>query len=157
MKKLLFIFIFIPFFGFSQIEEKKDSIEIKAKDIEDFDSDDKELKVVYIENIPLFPGCEEVEKSKQVDCFNKKLSEHIVKNFKYPKKAIRKNISGRVFVKFVINKQGEIENIQANGPHSLLEDEAFRIIKLLPKMKPGTQRGKSVGVSYAIPINFNLN
>lgn len=147
----------ISFSGYSQIEEKKDPIAIKVQDNEDFDIENKELKVVYIENIPLFPGCEEIEQNKQVECFNKKLSEHIIKNFNYPKKAIRKNISGKVIVKFVINKKGEIENIQAKGPHSLLEDEASRIIKLLPKMKPGTQRGKSIAVRYAIPINFNLN
>ena len=63
-----------------------------------------------------------------------------------------------MIVSFVINNEGEIKSIMARGPKNgeILEEEARRIISLLPKMKPATQRGEPVNISYSIPINFNL-
>ena len=71
---------------------------------------------------------------------------------------MKKKITGRVIVSFIINKEGEIKSITTKGPENgkILEEEARRIISLLPKMKPGTQRGEPVNVRYSIPINFSL-
>lgn len=109
-----------------------------------------------IEEAPTFPGCEEIEKGKKLSCFNTKVSEHINTNLKYPSKARRKNIEGRVLVMFVINKEGDITNIETKGGDPILQTEALRIVRLLPKMKPGMQKGKPVNVKYALPINFRL-
>jgi len=57
---------------------------------------------------------------------------------------------------FEIDKNGEVKNVQARGPHKLLEEEGKRVIQLLPKMEPGKQRGKPVPVRYTIPINFKV-
>lgn len=84
------------------------------------------------------------------------MGEHVVRHFRYPKEALNNNIQGRVLVQFIINKEGKVEKITTRGPHPLLEEEAFRIISRLPKMKPGMQKGKPVKVKYAIPINFKL-
>ena len=62
----------------------------------------------------------------------------------------------RIFVVFKIDKKGDIVNIKARAPHKRLQEEAVRVIKLLPKMKPGKQRGKAVGVSYGLPIVFKV-
>jgi periplasmic protein TonB len=60
-------------------------------------------------------------------------------------------------VSFVISKTGEITNVKAaNKTHPILEAEAIRIIKLLPRMTPGKQKGEPVNVAYTIPINFKL-
>jgi protein TonB len=57
---------------------------------------------------------------------------------------------------FKIDKKGEIVDIRARAPHKRLEKEAIRVVSILPKMKPGRQRGKAVGVKYSLPIVFNV-
>ena len=121
---------------------------------------DKDEKVIIniTEEDPIFPGCEDVDSKERKNCFTQKLSEHIQKNYNYPEKARKKKITGKVIVSFVINKEGEINSITTRGPINgkILEEEAKRIISLLPKMKPGAQKGEPVNVRYTIPINFNL-
>lgn len=109
-----------------------------------------------IEEVPSFPGCEELPRNERLPCFNTKVSEHIKATFKYPPKARIKNIEGRVLVMFVINKEGDITNIETKGGDPILQTEALRIVRLLPKMKPGMQKGKPVNVKYALPITFKL-
>ena len=110
-----------------------------------------------IEEIPIFPGCEDVVKKERLDCFNDKMSEHIKTNFKYPSKAQKRNIQGRVSVQFVINKEGNVVDIAARGADPILQTAAKNIFLTLPKMKPGIQRGKPVNVRYVMPINFKLH
>ena len=62
----------------------------------------------------------------------------------------------RIFTMFKIDKYGNIVDIQARAPHKKLQEEAIRVIKLLPKMKPGMQRKVPVGVKYSIPISFQV-
>ncbi|MBT6169562.1 MAG: TonB family protein [Flavobacteriaceae bacterium] len=113
-------------------------------------------EMFIIEDVPLFPGCKRVAKSKRRDCFQEKMNQHIRRNFRYPEKAQEMGIQGRVFVQFMIGKDGDISGIRTRGPHSILEREANRIISLLPKMTPGTQKGRPVRVPFSIPIQFIL-
>ena len=71
-------------------------------------------------------------------------------------KARKKNIEGRVLVLFIINRDGEITKIETKGGDPILQTEALRIVRLLPKMEPGKQKGKPVSVKYALPIIFKL-
>lgn len=114
------------------------------------------LTFAVIEEIPLYPGCEDIERNKRMDCFQEKMGEHINATFRYPPKARKKNIEGRVLVLFIINKDGEITKIETRGGDPILQTEALRIVRLLPKMKPGKQKGIPVNVKYALPINFKL-
>lgn len=107
-----------------------------------------------IEEPPIYPGCEGLPKSQRKDCFNKKIQEHIKNNFKYPEIALEMGIQGRVYVSFIIDKNGNVGRIQKRGPDKNLEKEAERIISILPKMTPGKQRDNYVSVPYSIPINF---
>ena len=109
-----------------------------------------------IENVPIFPGCELQAKNKHRKCFNEQIIAHIRRNFRYPKKAQRKKISGRVNVMFIIDKKGKITKIRTFGADQLLMTEARRIISLLPRMTPGKQREKLVRVPFSIPITFRL-
>ncbi len=149
------LFTLFHFFGFSQ--EKSTITEIKVIP-ESSDSEISEVPFAIIEDVPVFPGCGELDRKERLTCFQEKLNEHIIKNLKYPKQARKKNIQGKVFVLFVINSEGNIEGITTKAPTGceLLEDEAVRIMGLLPKMEPGKFRGKPVNVKYAQPINFNL-
>ena len=122
------------------------------------DEIDEEVPFAVIEDVPVFPGCEKVEKSKRLECFMEQMAKHIKKNQQYPEKAMEDNIQGRVSVLFVIDKDGGISNVQVRGPKGgeLLEKEAKRVIEKLPKFKPGMQRGKPVKVKYSQPITFKL-
>lgn len=117
-----------------------------------------ELSFIEIETTPAFNGCNSKSKNEEIkDCFNQKITEHIAKHFNYPNKAIRKRIQGKVLISFIISKTGEITNVKpVNKSHPVLEEEAIRIIKLLPRMIPGKQKGEPVNVAYTIPINFRL-
>lgn len=113
-----------------------------------------DVPFAIIEKVPVFPGCEDA--SDMRTCFNEKLQQHIAKNFRYPLEAQEKDIQGRVNILFVIQEDGNIGNIKMRGPDKLLEDEAVRIISLLPQMTPGEHRGEKVRVPFSIPINFRL-
>lgn len=122
------------------------------------EEDDSEVPFAVIEDVPVFPGCEGVEKSKRLDCFMEQMAKHIKKNQQYPERAMEDGIQGRVSVLFIIDKDGSISNVQVKGPKGgeLLEKEAKRVIEKLPKFKPGMQRGKPVKVKYSQPITFKL-
>jgi protein TonB len=112
---------------------------------------------VNLEEIPVFPGCEKLSKEKQRECFLEKIQQHIRKNFKYPDGAMDAGIQGKVFVNFIIDKDGVVSISNLRGPDKSLENEAGRIISKLPKMTPGKQSGKPVRMAMSIPITFLLN
>lgn len=130
---------------------------LDASDI-DVEEEEEEIVVPFaiIEEVPVFPGCERLSPNESRVCFNRKIQEHVQKNFRYPKTAEELGIQGRVFVQFVIGRDGVITQIKTRGPDLSLEKEAYRIIASLPKMKPGIQRSRAVSVPYSIPINFKL-
>lgn len=130
---------------------------ISVSDVEVAEVDEYvEVPFAIIQDVPVYPGCEKVKKSQRRACFQKKIMEHVSKNFSYPKVALDMGIGGRVFVIFVIDEDGKISKIKTRGPDNSLEKEAHRIVSLLPKMTPGKQRGKPVGVPFSLPINFKL-
>ena len=100
---------------------------------------------VVVEEMPEFPG--------GVVKMNEYLSNSIV----YPEYAVENNIEGRVIVEFVVNTDGTITDTQIKqSVHELLDNEALRIVKAMPRWKPAKQKGKLVRVKYTLPINFNL-
>ena len=95
-----------------------------------------------VEDMPSFPG---------------DINKWLGKNVKYPVIAQENNIQGRVTVQFVIEKDGSITDVKVlRGVDPSLDKEAVRVVKSMPKWKPGKQRGKPVRVSYTVPINFRL-
>lgn len=81
----------------------------------------------------------------------------IAQTIKYPVYAQEHGIQGKVFVRFVINENGSISNARiAKGVHPMLDAEAIRVVRSMPKWKPGRKEGKAVKVSYTVPINFVL-
>lgn len=113
-----------------------------------------DVPFAIIEKVPVYPGCEDTGDMRA--CFNQMLQRHIGKNFRYPELAQEMGIQGRVNVLFIIQKDGSIGNVRLRGPDKLLEDEAARIISLLPQMTPGEHRGEKVRVPFSIPITFKL-
>lgn len=85
------------------------------------------------------------------------LDQFVKTNMKYPPDAKAKGIQGKVYVQFVVEKDGSITNVAVRrGVNPLLDAEAVRIAKLLPPFKPGTMRGKKVRTRYTLPITFTL-
>ena len=119
---------------------------------------EEEITVPFavIEDIPVFPGCEQSTDLEKRACFQQKIQEHVKKNFRYPDIAVELGTQGKVYVQFIIDTKGFVTNIRTRGPDKLLEKEAERIIGLLPQMTPGKQRGRAVKVPYSIPVNFKL-
>jgi len=153
------------------IEVIEDEEEIEETVIESTETDEEEIIEVVeimeeeedidvpfavIEDVPIFPGCERVKKSDRRSCFQEQMNKHIKRNFRYPEIAQEMGIQGRVYVNFIISKEGYITNIRMRGPDKNLEKEAQRIIAKLPKMTPGKQRGRPVRVPYSTPITFRL-
>jgi protein TonB len=135
--------------------ESDEEMIIEDIDVED-DFEDIDVPFAVIEDVPIFPGCERVAKSQRRTCFQDQMNKHIRKNFRYPDIAQEMGIQGRVYVNFIISKDGSITNIRMRGPDKNLENEAARIIGRLPKMTPGKQRGRAVRVPFSIPITFRL-
>jgi protein TonB len=139
------------------IEIVEDEVEIENEiEIEETESDeDEEIEIeeeddeeffMVVENMPEFPGGD------------LGLMKYIQKNVKYPAIAKEYNITGKVYVSFIVDKSGKVTNVKiVRGVDRNLDAEAVRVVKSLPKYKPGKQRGKAVRVMFTIPINFTLN
>ena len=135
--------------------DQEEIVEIEEVEIEE-EFDDVDVPFAVIEDVPIYPGCERVKKSERRNCFQDQINKHIRKNFRYPDIAQEMGIQGRVYVSFIINKDGTIGSVRMRGPDKNLEKEAARIINKLPKMTPGKQRGRPVRVPFSIPITFRL-
>ena len=136
-------------------ETDQDEIIIEEIEVEE-EFEDIDVPFAVIEDVPIFPGCESVAKSQRRACFQDQMNKHIRRNFRYPEIAQEMGIQGRVYVNFIIAKDGSITNIRMRGPDKNLENEAQRIISRLPQMTPGKQRGRAVRVPFSIPITFRL-
>lgn len=85
------------------------------------------------------------------------LGAYLSKNLRYPAPAQRANISGKVFVSFVVNTDGSIQDVQIlKGLGFGTDEEALRVVKGMPKWKPGKQSGRPVRVKFNLPISFTL-
>jgi len=115
-------------------------------------SNSEDVPFAAIDQSPIFPGCENTEDPRK--CFQDKVKEHVNDNFDT---SITNSLgleSGKkkVYVQFEISKTGAITEIRARGPHEILEKEALRVIKTLPKMEPGEENDQKVAVKYTLPI-----
>ena len=117
----------------------------------------EDVPFAIIEDVPVFPGCEG-SKLQLRTCLQEKITEHVNRNFNADLASDLKLSPGvkRIFVMFKIDKEGNITGVMARAPHKALQEEAIRVIKLLPKMIAGKQRGKNVGVKYSLPIAFKV-
>lgn len=117
----------------------------------------EDVPFAIIEDVPVYPGCEkEKGKAAKKACLNKALQKHVSRKFNADLAGDLGLSPGkkRIYVSFKITKTGNIEIIGARAPHPRLEKEAIRVVKLLPKMTPGKQRGRPVNVTYMLPIAF---
>ncbi|KOY52034.1 energy transducer TonB [Polaribacter dokdonensis] len=124
-------------------------------EIEEAEEVVEDVSFMIIEDVPVFPGCKG-NKAELKACFSKMVQKHFSRKFdaELPNELGLSPGKKRVFIGFKIDKQGNIVNIQARGPHPKIESEVISVMNKLPKMKPGRQRGKPVGVKYSIPFSL---
>ncbi len=125
--------------------EADDDTQVEIVDLGD-DEEEEEPEIFFIvETMPEFPGGE------------LGLRKYIATHVKYPNIARENGIEGKVYVRFCVTSKGTVEKVSiARGVDPILDKEALRVVKALPKWKPGEQRGKKVNVWYTVPINFQL-
>ena len=121
------------------------------------EDDDIDVPFAFIENAPVFPGCEKGNNIAKRKCMSDKINKFVQKKFNTDL-AENLGLTGkqRISVVFKIDKNGEVVGVQSRAPHPRLEKEAARVINQLPKMKPGKQRGEAVNVTYSLPIVFQV-
>ena len=128
-------------------EDDKDVEVVIAPPVEaPVEEEEEEVIFMVVESMPEFPGGQQA------------LFKYLAENVKYPVIAQENGIQGRVICQFVVNKDGSIVDVVAvrSSGEASLDKEAIRVIKSMPKWKPGKQRGKPVRVKYTIPVSFRL-
>jgi protein TonB len=131
MKKILFIILFaLPHLSIAQ-EEKPEEIQAQV--------------LIFADQMPEFPG--------GIENLNKFLGNHLV----YPDDLRKKNIEGKVVLKFIVDTAGNIINIESliKAPQAFV-DEAIRVVKLMPRWTPGEHNGKKAFVQYVLPVRYQL-
>lgn len=129
----------------AEVTDDTKNIEITPVKIEEEEEEEDVQIFTVVENDPEFPGGMEA------------LYKYLRDNIKYPQLARDNNITGKVYVTFVVERDGSIANPR------VLKDigggcgaEAIRVVKSMPKWSPGKQRGKAVRVQFNLPVSFNL-
>ena len=116
---------------------------------------EEDVPFAIIEEVPTYPGCKGTNEQKK-KCLQEKIQK-IVRKYYNTGLANDLGLSPgkkRVYVQFKIDKNGNITDIRARGPHKRLEKEAIRVVQKIPKMIPGKQRNRPVGVKYTLPITL---
>ncbi|MBO2522422.1 MAG: energy transducer TonB [Bacteroidetes bacterium] len=148
----------------TQIQVVEDDTEVEDIDI-NAEVDQDEVIEEYVYEAPEIEEEEiveeevflSVEENPEFPGGPAKLLEYVQKNLKYPMMARESDIQGRVFVGFVVEKDGSISNVRVlRGIGGGCDEEAVRVVQSLPKFKPGKQRGNPVRVQYTLPIVFKL-
>lgn len=120
--------------------------------------DNNTYSLIGVERVPIFPGCESLSNNNQRrDCMSSEIGKIINRRFDTGIASdLGLNGSQRIYVTFIINKKGEIKDIQVRAPHPRLEREANRVVMMVPKMMPGLQNNREVDVMFTLPIIFNV-
>lgn len=132
-----------------EIEDVNDMSEVQdVVDYEDYgdygeEYSDEEMVYQFVEEMPQFPGGD--------------LQKWLQKQARYPMSALENGISGKVFVQFVVEKDGSVTGVQVvRSVDRDLDNEALRVVKSMPKWKPGRQQDKAVRVKFTVPVNFQM-
>lgn len=112
---------------------------------------------VIVEEMPHYNSCYNIlDPIAQQACTDEQVLKHVGKHLKYPRSVLDKGIGGRVYLSYVVNKHGQVVDAKVEqGIHPDLDKEALRVVKSIPAMNPGKQRGRPVDVVFNIPIKFS--
>lgn len=142
----------------TETNQEEKIVEVKEIKEEVVEEEIADVPFAVIENVPIYPGCEgERTNDAKKKCMSSKISAFINKKFD-TNLASDLGLEGRqrIAVQFKIDKTGKVTDVRARAPHPRLEKEAMDVVRSLPNMTPGKQRGKPVGVLYSLPIVFDI-
>ena len=98
-------------------------------------------QMTFFEKMPEFPG---------------DVNEYLAANIKYPKEARKKHIEGLVLVTFVVDSTGHLDNVRvAKSAHPLLDSEAIRVVRNMPRWEPAIKNGKRARINFTVPVSFS--
>ena len=146
-----------PFDFFASQKSNKSVMEIEDIDPRDFDGKG-EVPYAVIDKAPTYNKCSNLSDEKEKKkCTSQEIAKFVNKNFNIDL-STKLGLEGRqrISVFFKINQEGNITEVKSRAPHPELEEEAKRVINLLPKMVPGEHAGKTVTVPYSLPIVFQI-
>lgn len=140
-------------------ETTQDEI-VEVQEVQEVEEEEEigDVPFAVIEDVPIFPGCEGMRNNdERKACMSEKIQQFVNRRFN-TELGSELGLSGinRIYVQFRIEKNGSITVLGARAPHPRLQQEAERVVNQLPKMQPGKQRGKAVGVLYSLPITFRV-
>ncbi|WP_029036730.1 M56 family metallopeptidase [Salinimicrobium xinjiangense] len=138
--------------------KEEDAKRRKAQALKKALSGNGDVPFAVIDEVPVFPGCEALKTNEdRKGCMSEKINAFVSTNFD-TSLGQQLGLEGinRVYVQFKIAEDGTVEVLGARAPHPVLEEEARRVVNLLPQMKPGKQSGQEVGVLYSLPITFRV-
>ena len=143
------------------IKDVESPIKYSSSGVTAFNSpvvDDKPRNIENVEFAPVFPGCETFKTNKErISCMSSKIGAFIQKKFRTDQfNNLQGNKIQRIYVKFKINKKGEITNVVSSANNFELETEGNRVVGKLPRMIPGRQGDVNVDVIYMVPILFKV-
>ncbi|WP_299384635.1 M56 family metallopeptidase [uncultured Lacinutrix sp.] len=143
---------YISYFNFDGLKTEKEEY------IETALIDDESLSFATINQVPVYPGCDTFLSNKdQRKCFSENVNKLVRQNFNLDLgKKLGLTGKVRIYARFIIDKEGNIETIKTRAPHPELEKEARRIVKLIPQVKAGQHEGDLVKVAFDLPITFNI-
>ena len=136
--------------------DETEAVEVEEiVEVEEVEEVIEDVSFMIIEDVPVFPGCKGT-KAQLKKCFSTKVQKHFLRKFdtELPNELGLSAGRKKVHILFKIDRQGNVVNIQARAPHPKIKSEVIKVMKKLPKMKPGRQRGKPVGVKYSIPFTL---
>jgi protein TonB len=139
----------------TETDETEEIIVEEIEEVEESEEVIEDVSFMIIEDVPVFPGCKG-NKAALKSCFSKMVQKHFSRKFDadLPNELGLDAGRKKVFIGFKIDRNGNVVNIQARAPHPRIKKEVVKVMKMLPKMKPGRQRGKAVGVKYSIPFTL---
>ena len=146
---IVLIFLFVSFNLSAQLDtisnsNKEFEIIENMTEPQEFEDDDKIY--IIVDQMPEFPGG------------ITELRRYIAYNVEYPLYARKKGIQGTVFLRFEVKKNGEIGEVEIQkGVHKLLNEASIKVIRKIPRFKPGLHHGKTVSVWFSIPITFKTS
>jgi TonB family protein len=130
----------------TKTEPQKQQVKFEPVRLDKNKSPEDTTLYTVVENQPSFKGGQEA------------MVKFLMENIQYPPEAKKKGVQGTVFVQFVVKADGSVTNVKVlRGIGSGCDEEAFRVVKLMPKWNPGTEKGKPVSVAFNLPIKFKLD
>lgn len=142
----------------SQDQKMEEIVEVADISYKKEEEEIEDIPFMVVEQTPIFPGCERFRnKDEQKKCMSEKIDALVRREFNtHISEEMGLTGMNRIYVVFRINEKGDVVDIRSRGPNKRLEEEAARVVRLLPKMIPGRQRDKPVSVQYSLPIMFEV-